>query len=65
MLKFAFDTHGPFYIRLPRNYFPKIHEKTYQFLLGDPDVIKEGGDICLIGTGYGSTLSLNSAYKIE
>jgi len=65
MLEYAFKTKGPIYIRLPRESFPKIHTDEYQFSLGKPDIIKEGDDICLIGTGYGNTLSLNSIPIIE
>ncbi|MFX1316555.1 MAG: transketolase family protein [Promethearchaeota archaeon] len=65
MLEYTFDTVGPFYIRLPRGNFPKIHDDTYKFSIGKPDILKEGDDICLIGTGYGSVLALNLAPKIE
>jgi transketolase len=65
MLEFAFNMEGPFYIRLPRDSFPKIHDESYSFSLGKPDVLKDGDDICLIGAGYGSILALQSAKKIE
>ena len=51
ILKYAFETTGPFYIRLPRTSFPKIHDDHYKFTLGEPDVLIDGNDICLIGTG--------------
>lgn len=65
MLDYAFNSDGPFFIRLPRGSFPKIHEKDYNFHLGKPDLIKEGKDLCLIGSGYGVHLALNSVRKIE
>ncbi|MFX1257989.1 MAG: transketolase family protein [Promethearchaeota archaeon] len=65
ILEYAFKTEGPFYIRLPRNSFPIIHDDNYVFSLGKLDVIKDGDDICLIGTGYGTFLGLNSAHMIE
>lgn len=65
MLEFTFDTKNPFYIRLPRGYFPKIHDKDYEFLIGQPDILKDGDDICLIGTGYGTLLALESTPDIE
>jgi len=65
ILNYTFNTEGPFYIRLPRGSFPKIHEDKYKFCIGKPDIIKDGKEICLIGTGYGSTLALNSAHLIE
>jgi len=37
MLEYALNTNGPFYIRLPRGSFPKIHKKglysSFQFIL--------------------------------
>lgn len=65
ILNYIFTNKGPFYVRLPRGAFPKIHDENYSFHLGEPDVIKEGDDICLIGTGYGSFLSLKSSFLIE
>ncbi|UCD01528.1 MAG: transketolase family protein [Promethearchaeota archaeon] len=65
MLEFTFDTKNPFYIRLPRGYFPKIHDEDYEFLIGQPDILKDGDDICLIGTGYGTLLALESTPDIE
>jgi len=65
MLEYIFDAKGPFYIRLPRGSFPKIHNEDYKFLIGKPDVVKDGDDICLVGTGYGTILALDSAPYIE
>ncbi|MFX1443319.1 MAG: transketolase family protein [Promethearchaeota archaeon] len=65
ILDYAVNTEGPFYIRLPRGSFPKIHNEDFKFSIGTPDVLKKGKDICLIGTGYGSVLGLNSASQIE
>jgi transketolase len=65
LLKYVIKTDGPFYIRLPRDSFPKIHDINYGFKIGKPDILKEGNDICLIGTGYGSVLALESISSIE
>ena len=65
MLKFAIQNQGPFYIRLPRGTSPQIHDSDYKFDLGRPDVIKEGNDICLIGTGFGGILAYKSAETLE
>ena len=65
MLKFVVQNSGPFYIRLPRGAFPQIHESNYQFELGRPEVLKEGNEICLIGTGYGGILAYQSAGSLE
>ncbi len=65
ILEYVFNTIGAFYIRLPRDSFPPIHKEDYKFKIGKPDVLKEGDDICIIGTGYGSNLAFNSALNIE
>jgi transketolase len=65
LLEYIFETEGPFYVRLPRDSFPKIHSINYKFNIGKPDILKEGIDICLIGTGYGSVLAFESVGKIE
>ena len=65
ILEHIFKSEGPNYVRLPRGSFPKIHDNDYKFNIGKPDILKEGKDICLIGTGYGSILALNSAKRIE
>ena len=65
ILEYTFKTNGPFYIRLPRGSFPRIHNNRYNFKIGQPNVLKDGNDICLIGTGYGSNLAMNSVRSIE
>ncbi|MFX0037009.1 MAG: transketolase family protein [Candidatus Hermodarchaeota archaeon] len=65
ILNYVLETEGPFYVRLPRGSFPKIHEDNYKFMIGEPNILKKGKDICLIGTGYGAFLALRSALLIE
>lgn len=65
ILEYIFNKDGPIYIRLPRASFPTIHNEDYHFSIGKPDILKDGDDICLIGTGYGSILALESAMNIE
>jgi transketolase len=65
ILEYTLNTKGTFYIRLPRDSFPRIHSEDYRFRIGKPDVLKEGDDICIIGTGYGSNLAFNLVSSIE
>ncbi len=65
MLDFALKNEGPFYIRIPRESSTNVHNKNYHFTMRKPDVVKKGKDICFIGTGYGTILSLKSALEIE
>ncbi|MFW9942656.1 MAG: transketolase family protein [Candidatus Thorarchaeota archaeon] len=65
ILEYVFNSDGLFYIRLPRGSFPKIHQDNYKFSIGKPDILKKGKDICLIGTGFGTTLALKATNLIE
>ncbi len=65
ILKYAIGNEGLFYIRLPRGSFPEIHQKKYRFSMGKLDILREGKDICLIGMGYGSVLSIQTASILE
>jgi transketolase len=65
ILEYSLNHNGPFYIRLPRGSFPKIHKEDYKFLIGKPDIIKQGDDICLIGNGFGTVLATNSVSDLE
>lgn len=65
MLNFAIKYNGPFYIRLPRESYSQIHDIGYKFKLGAPDVLNNGKDICLIGTGYGTHLALEAANLLK
>ncbi|MFX1396082.1 MAG: transketolase family protein [Promethearchaeota archaeon] len=65
MLNFCFEYKGPIYVRLPRGAFSRIHKPGYQFSVDNIDVIKDGSDFCLIGTGYGTVLSCENAIDIE
>jgi transketolase len=65
ILKYVFNIEGPSYIRLPRGSFPKIHNDNYSFSIGEPDILKDGVDVCLLGIGYGSTLAFKSSSTIE
>ena len=65
ILDYALNNEGPFYIRLPRAGFPIIHKNNYNFKFGCLDILKDGTDICLIGTGYCNYLNLQAASIIE
>lgn len=65
ILNLALNRQGPFYIRLPRGSFPNIHDRSYNFVLGSPDVLKDGNDYCIIGTGYGTILGMKAVSELE
>lgn len=47
----AAEHYGPVYIRLGRAATPDIHGEGYKFEIGKGEVLREGGDVALIGTG--------------
>ena len=65
MLEYAINNEGPYFIRLPRESFPLVHSDDYQFLLGKPDILKDGTELGIIGVGYGSSLALKASETIE
>ena len=47
----AYEWNGPVYLRLGTNREPEIYEKDYGFNFGKGVTLREGKDICLVGTG--------------
>ena len=47
----AYEYNGPVYLRLGTNREPEIYSEDHPFTLGKGIVLREGGDITLIGTG--------------
>ena len=45
------DFPGPVYMRLGRDYSPKIYEEDYEFEIGKSVVLRDGRDIAIIGYG--------------
>ncbi|MFW9827327.1 MAG: transketolase family protein [Candidatus Thorarchaeota archaeon] len=65
ILEYSIKEQGPTYIRLPRGNFPEVHDESYEFRVGKPELIKEGEDICLIGTGFGTCLAVKLVSELE
>lgn len=53
MIRTIVDIPGPVYVRVSREKFPVIFPDDYIYRFGRSHVCREGGDITLIGTGYG------------
>ena len=56
---------GPAYIRLNRNDLPVIFDESTRFEVGKPVVVKDGGDVALIGTGVMTAIALDAAAILE
>jgi transketolase len=52
---------GPVYLRLTRDPHPTVMPQNYRFELGKGVVLREGGDVALIGTGVQSVRVLEAA----
>lgn len=51
MIRAAYETKGPMYIRLGRSPIPVFHTEDYDFQIGKAESVKEGSDVAIIATG--------------
>jgi transketolase len=61
----AAKTDGPFYIRLSRANTPVIHDGKYRFKLGEAEVVRQGSDLTIVGTGVMVSVGLDAAELLE
>ncbi len=59
------ETPGPFYVRLSRVKFPRITPEGYRFEIGKGLVLREGGDVTIVGIGYMVHFCLEAAGILE
>lgn len=64
MMRAAVLTPGPMYLRLTRDPFQTIFDDGYRFQIGKAAVLREGGDVAIIGTGVQSVRALQAAEDI-
>jgi transketolase len=60
-IRTAYAHQGPVYVRLTRDKFPRIHAEDYRFQLGKAVVMREGGEVLLVGCGLGTSICLEAA----
>lgn len=65
MVKAAYETDGPFYLRFSRSATPVIHDQGYQFELGKGEVLHQGNDIALVTTGILTAAALEACQLLE
>jgi len=51
MIRAAYETKGPMYIRLGRSPIPVFHTEDYEFQIGKAEIVKKGKDVAIIATG--------------
>ncbi len=59
------EQNGPCYMRLGRADFPEIYPADVRFEIGKADVLREGSDVTLIGTGQMVSYCLDAAKALS
>lgn len=65
MIRAAYETKGPMYIRLGRSPIPVFHTKDYDFQIGKAENLKEGNDVAIIATGIMVYEAMKAADMLE
>lgn len=64
-LRAALKLPGPSYIRLGKKGEPAVHKEVPPFEVGKGIILREGKDVCLLGTGNLVPLAMDSAAELE
>ena len=64
MIRTIVDVPGPVYVRVSRSKFPVIFADDHQFRFGKAHVCRDGGDLTLIGIGFGVWQCLQAADEL-
>jgi transketolase len=64
-LRAMLEHRGPVYMRLGRSPLPRIHEEDHSFEVGKPEVLRNGADVVLIGTGITVGFALDAADRLK
>jgi transketolase len=61
IMQTAIETTGPVYFRVTRYTFPDIFGKGHEFQWGKGEVLRQGSDVSLFGTGLMTSLCIQAA----
>ncbi|RTZ68543.1 MAG: transketolase family protein [Aquificaceae bacterium] len=61
----AYETPGPFYIRLSREKFPIVYPEDVEFEIGKGFVLREGKDVTIVAIGLMVSHALDAATILE
>jgi transketolase len=61
----AADFDGPVYLRINRHDTPSITPADKPFIIGEPQILREGTEIALFATGITTELALKAAASLE
>ncbi|MGD8294503.1 MAG: transketolase family protein [Desulfobacterales bacterium] len=64
-MKAIVEYEGPVYLRLTRDPCPVVMPENYEFKIGQAVVLREGGDVTLIGTGQKTIDCLEAADQLK
>jgi transketolase len=64
-MKAIVEHEGPVYFRLTRDPCPVVMPENYEFKIGQAVVLREGGDVTLIGTGQKTIDCLEAADQLK
>jgi transketolase len=54
------EVRGPCYMRLGRDYSPKVYDKEEEVVFGKPNVLEDGGDVTIVACGLMVHLALEA-----
>jgi transketolase len=60
----AREHHGPAFLRLTRQKVPRLHDASYRFSLGVPDLLRNGTDLVICATGACVSGALEAASRL-
>ncbi len=65
VIKAVYKEKGPFYVRLSREKFPKLWDKSYRFEIGKYKKVKDGEDGVILAIGLEVWESLEASRELE
>ena len=65
MVQAAYELDGPVYIRFGRAATPIIHDETFDFRIGQAEMLQDGRDVTLIATGILVPEAMEAAKALE
>ena len=61
----SLSVKGPVYMRLGRDYAPRVYNEEDEVRLGKVNVLRDGSDICIVACGIMVSFSLEAAKELE
>lgn len=65
LLRDSLSVKGPVYMRLGRDYAPRVYDEESEVKLGKVNVLRDGSDVCIAACGVMVRFSLEAAKELE